>query len=216
MPDDKNNGNNGQPPKNKGGRPISAISDAQVGLICKAITETFCFPFAAAITSGVSQTSYYYWKTRGEKDLKDGVDSPYARFWEQVLRADREAERSGARSLRILAVDLVKEVETTVKKKDGTEVTTKKPVLLRPGSANAAIALMEKRWRKDGWGRVEKVEQVESAEVTEARLAEMARKVGVSPEEFKGEYQRLYGRTLVVIDSADSNSAAQSAEPVVN
>lgn len=89
------------PPRSRAGHPIHPRLTGAVAEVIVQIVRGGAYLKTAAQFAGVHRDTIRRWRKRGETDLQDNVESPYAAFARALARAEAQAEAT--RVLRIQA-----------------------------------------------------------------------------------------------------------------
>lgn len=71
-----------------GGRPRKLTPELHAAIIAD-IANAIPYEYAAG-ANGIHESTLYIWKDQGQNDLKEGLDTIYSRFFEDIKKAERD------------------------------------------------------------------------------------------------------------------------------
>jgi hypothetical protein len=186
------------------GRPHADIEPADLEKLCSLIAAGVGEQAACKLVKTISERTHFRYKKLGQEP---NAPEPYASYWQAVSRALAQGEASDILEHRKLGADLVTNRTRTITHRDGRVELIQEPVLLRRGDPRVFEFRLE-RLHRARWGRHETVEHVHTAKSDLQRAAEQA---GVTVDELKQEYERLFHARLDVEE--DESPQANEARP---
>jgi hypothetical protein len=128
------------------------LTETRIKVLCKAI-ELGLPQQKAAILAGISETTFYYWKSKGE-NAKRGI---YRSFWESLKKAQAQAEIRHLKNIAKHALGGMKIVETKTTTNANGSVTTTVTEKEAPGSWQSSAWWLERKY-PERYGRNRNVE----------------------------------------------------------